>query len=149
MPSMINNNQKWLLGYVGLILFLIAYTSIVIFMPAYVLRDPDTFWHIRTGQWILQHREFPHADNFSYTFFDKPWIAKEWLSQLLLALAFEVGGWSGVVMLTAGTCAAIVAIMTPYLMSVLRFSAALGLAVVTYCLISPHFLARPHIFAYL
>ena len=83
-----------------------------------------TFYAIQTRFGIFaldnrfcEHLEFPETDGFSHTFFGKPWIAKEWLSQVLLALAFEIGGWPGVVMLTAGTYAAIAAILTAYLMS--------------------------------
>jgi hypothetical protein len=146
---MTGNEQKRLSIYVGFIVFLIAYASIIAFIPADLLRDPDTLWHVRTGQWMLQHLEFPESDSFSYTFFGEPWIAKEWLSQLLLALAFQIGGWPGIVVLTGATCAAIAGTLSFYLMLVLRFSAALGLAAITFSLLSPHLLARPHIFAYL
>ena len=146
---MTGNEQKRFSIYVGFIVFLIAYASIIAFIPAELLRDPDTLWHVRTGQWILQHLAFPKSDSFSYTFFGKPWIAKEWLSQILLALAFQIGGWPGIAVLTGATCAAIAGTLTFYLLLVLRFSAALGLAAITFSLLSPHLLARPHVFAYL
>ena len=27
--------------------------------------DPDLGWHLRAGEWSLQHRAFPHVDDFS------------------------------------------------------------------------------------
>ena len=54
-----------------------------------LLADPDTHWHITVGNWILTHGSVPVADSYSYTFTGQPWIAKEWLSQVLLALAFN------------------------------------------------------------
>ncbi|MEI6202932.1 MAG: hypothetical protein WCP68_13360, partial [Enhydrobacter sp.] len=49
-----------------------------------LLADPDTHWHIAVGDWIVANRAMPHVDTFSFTFTGQPWIAKEWLSQLLL-----------------------------------------------------------------
>ena len=34
-----------------------------------------------------------------------PWVAHEWLSEVLLALAFRLGGWSGVVLMTGAAAA--------------------------------------------
>jgi hypothetical protein len=27
--------------------------------------DTDTWWHLRTGQWIVEHCAVPHTDPFS------------------------------------------------------------------------------------
>ena len=62
-----------------------------------LLADPDIHWHITVGHWILQHGAVPTVDGYSYTFTGQPWIAKEWGSQVLMALAYDAGGWSGVV----------------------------------------------------
>ena len=50
-----------------------------------LLGDPDTHWHIAVGNWMIAHGMAPVADPFSFTFRGEPWIAKEWLSQLLMA----------------------------------------------------------------
>ena len=50
-----------------------------------LLNDPDSYWHIVVGRWIVAHRAFPTHDPFSFTFAGAPWIAKEWLSQILYA----------------------------------------------------------------
>src|SRR6185437_1016863 len=68
-----------------------------------LLADPDTQWHVALGNWILAHRAVPRVDTFSFTFAGEPWIAKEWLSQLLLAGAYDLGGWGAVVVLAAAT----------------------------------------------
>lgn len=28
--------------------------------------DPDMFWHVETGRWIVEHRAIPHTDVFSW-----------------------------------------------------------------------------------
>jgi len=113
------------------------------------LNDPDTFWHIRTGQWILDHGQFPTVDLFSYTAVGKPWISTEWLSEIFLAVTFKFGGWRAVVDLTTLTCATIIGILCFYLLRNLRFSIAIGWTALTAVVISSHFLARPHIFSYI
>ena len=132
---------------IALTVFLLYY-SILFAFPNYLLGDPDTFWHIRTGQWILDHAQFPTVDFFSYTAAGKPWISKEWLSDIFFAAAFKFGGWHAVVVLAAVACSALIGILCFYLVRHLRFSVAIGWTALTAVAISPHFLARPHVFSY-
>jgi hypothetical protein len=46
--------------------------------------DPDYWWHLRTGQYIVETRSIPTEDVFSYTATGKDWIAHEWLSEVLI-----------------------------------------------------------------
>lgn len=128
--------------------FIIFYSALLLNPDPYLLQDPDTFWHISTGQWILDNAQFPTVDYFSYTAVGKPYISTEWLSQVFFAAAFKCGGWHAVVILTAISCSAIVGILYFYLVRHLRFSVAVGWAALTAVAISMHFLARPHIFSY-
>ena len=114
-----------------------------------LLNDPDTFWHIRTGQWILDNGRFPIVDQFSYTAFGKTWIATDWISELVFAALYRAGQWRGVTEIVAVTCALISGVLSLYLARKLRLSIALGLTAIIIALISPHFLARPAIFSYL
>jgi hypothetical protein len=43
-----------------------------------VMNDPDVWWHMRSGEWILQHHQLPHTDPFSLTGAGKPWVAYSW-----------------------------------------------------------------------
>ena len=124
------------------------YYSISFITPQALLRDPDTFWHIRTGQWILDHAQLPTVDFYSYTERGKPWIAFEWLSEIFYAIAYKIGGWQGVVILSAMGCSAVIALLYFYLARHLRFSIAIGWTALTAVAVSTHFLARPHIFSY-
>jgi hypothetical protein len=128
--------------------FLIAYTVVATFGSAYVLQDQDTFWHIRTGEWILENATVPTVDTFSHTAYGRPWIANDWLADVIFATAFKVGHWRGVVEITAVAIGAVTAITCFYLTRILRFSVAIGLTTITALFISPHYLARPIIFAY-
>ena len=46
--------------------------------------DPDLGWHLRTGEWIVQHHALPHVDVFSRFGAGRPWQAYSWLFELLL-----------------------------------------------------------------
>lgn len=66
-----------------------------------LLNDPDTQWHVAAGLWMIENSAVPRTDVLSYTFTGQPWIAKEWLSQLLMTGAYLLGGWPMVASLAA------------------------------------------------
>ncbi len=45
--------------------------------------DPDLWWHLRTGQWIVETGHVPHSDPFSFTRAGQAWVSHEWLSEVL------------------------------------------------------------------
>src|SRR5947208_3801299 len=48
-----------------------------------LLQDSNTGYHIRTGDFILQHRAVPRGDIFSFSKPGQPCFAWEWLSAVL------------------------------------------------------------------
>lgn len=62
--------------------------------------DPDMWWHLRTGEYILQNG-IPRQDVFSFTVAGQPWITHEWLSQLSLWGLYQVGGPPLLILVTA------------------------------------------------
>ncbi len=62
-------------------------------MTLYPIVDPDFWWHLRTGQLIIQTQSIPHTDPFSFTNFGRPWITHEWLSELGLYWLFQFGSY--------------------------------------------------------
>ena len=113
-----------------------------------LLADPDSHWHIAVGNWMLAHRTVPDVDPFSFTFLGEPWIAKEWLSQLLLALAYDGLGWMGVVALGAAAVAASFALFLRLLLRDLKPLPALMFTIGAAVMMAPHILARPHVLAF-
>ncbi len=112
-----------------------------------VLGDGDTWSHLATGEWILAHGAAPHADPFSNSMPGAPWTAHEWLSEILLTLAFRCGGWNGVVLLT-GAAAASAALIVGLRVARDLGGAALAVTVTLGAgLLTPDLLARPHVLA--
>jgi len=46
-------------------------------MTARTATDPDLWWHLRTGQWIVENGHVPHTDPFSFTRGGSPWVSHE------------------------------------------------------------------------
>src|SRR2546422_5724995 len=72
-----------------------ALVIIVFAVAAFVmaqLYDPDYFWHLRTGQLILDTRGLPSHDPFSFTRPDAPWVLHEWLFEVMLYSVYSIGG---------------------------------------------------------
>ncbi|MFZ0287049.1 MAG: hypothetical protein WAL32_17615 [Terriglobales bacterium] len=66
-------------------------------MAARSATDPDMWWHLRTGQLILQNHRIFHADPYSFTRFGQPWVDHEWLSQVFICSLYRVAGWGGLI----------------------------------------------------
>jgi hypothetical protein len=113
-----------------------------------LLSDPDSHWHIAIGNWMLAHRTVPDVDTMSFTFAGAPWIAKEWLSQLLLTLAYRAGGWGGVEALGAAGIALSFGLLLRLLLRDLKPLPALLFTAAAIVMMAPHFLARPHVLAF-
>ena len=112
-----------------------------------LLADPDTWWHIKSGSDIWHSGAFPTRDTYSYTFYGQPWIAKDWLSEVILYLSYALAGWNGVwFVATASICVLAIVIyttLTKHLRPVMAAIATLAALSLT----SEGFLARPHLLA--
>ena len=113
-----------------------------------LLADPDSHWHIAVGSWILEHGTVPDVDIYSFTFAGQPWIAKEWLSQTLLAVAYNSGGWGGVMALSAAALGVTFALLLRLLLRDLKPLPAVLFVLAALVMTAPHFLARPHVLAF-
>ena len=67
----------------------------------YPAGDSDTYWHLASGQWMLDHREILRADVFSSTVSGQPYSVGEWLGEIVLTLAFNAGSWAGLAIFRA------------------------------------------------
>ncbi len=96
---------------------------------------------------MLKHHAVPHTDPFSYTFAGAPWLAHEWLSEVLMAAAFRLGGWSGVLILFGGAAALTLGLLARHLSRwLVPLPAAVTFFISAGC-IAGSLLARPHLLA--
>lgn len=133
-------SARWLV----LIVFL-ALAGYLLLLGDLLLQDPDTWWHITVGGRIW-HGGMPVVDEYSHTFAGQPWIAKEWLGQVLLFLAHDLAGWRGIVLLTATAWSASFALLLVFLLRRLKGTIALALMLLTILPLSGQIVARPSMF---
>ena len=74
-------------------------------MAARNATDPDLWWHLKTGEYIAAHKNVPHTDPFSYTRAGEPWVAHEWLTELLLYQLQRATGFTGLILIFAAVIA--------------------------------------------
>src|SRR5260370_35964294 len=71
--------------------------------------DSDTFWHLQTGKYLLERHQLPIPDPFSFTtYLGKPLpmeetvraynLTFEWLAQIMIYMAYAMGGFGGLVL---------------------------------------------------
>ena len=56
------------------------------------IREPDVWWQVRTGEWILENNEVPTSDMLSFTYNEEPWVNVKWGSEVLMATVADMGG---------------------------------------------------------
>jgi hypothetical protein len=78
-------------------LFVVILFGGIFVLAARNITDPDFWWHLRTGQYIVETRSVPHVDSYSFTRQGHRWVAHEWLSEILIYGLYRVAGWSGLI----------------------------------------------------
>jgi len=78
-------------------LFVIILVLGLFILGARPVTDPDVWWHLRTGQLIIQNHQLFHADPYSFTRPGEPWVDHEWLSQIIIYGVYRVAGWGGLI----------------------------------------------------
>ena len=113
-----------------------------------LLRDSDTLWQIRIGQWIVENGAMPYTDVHTFTRFGEPWMSSSWLSQVLYAVSYQSLGWAGPVILTSLAIGATVTIFMYLFADYLDPTRAILLVTLAVLESATHFLARPHMLAF-
>jgi hypothetical protein len=70
--------------------------------------DTDFWWHLKVGEDILATHHWPTTDAYSFTAPGQPWMAAEWLGDVLFAWVERIGGLRGLDVLLIVMSAAII-----------------------------------------
>lgn len=74
---------------------MVAILFILVFaMAVRVPLDTDTWWHIRSGEYIVEHGTIPRTDPFSHTRGGEDWIDHSWGSQIAIHSVYHFFGGS-------------------------------------------------------
>lgn len=112
-----------------------------------LLLDPDTYWQITIGQWMIDHRAVPWTDTYSFTMQGQSWMSTQWLAQVMYSQVYAWFGWAGPVALAALAIALAYALLTRFLVRHLADVPVMILLPVSFLMALPHLYARPHVLA--
>ena len=79
-------------------------------LTATPMKTTDIWWHLKTGQMILERGSVPWIDWFTFTEVGTPWIDLHWGFQLLVTALYAIGGVDLLVLAKALATAAAVAV---------------------------------------
>lgn len=138
------NLSVWL--WLILFLFLIADPQ----RTKLVSSDSDANMHWRVGESMLETKQIVRSDAFSHTRFGAPVVSKEWLSQILFAIAGHMRGLTGLSILGAIVIATTFSMLHRQLVrdGTDLLTATLVVLIAAWASV-PHWHARPHVFSFL
>jgi len=84
-----------LLQLAALTLLLVTVGTLA-FQYKFCVLDPDIWWHLKVGDWIVEHHAVPHTGILSRTAADRPWVAYSWGYEVLLSPAYAWFGIMGI-----------------------------------------------------
>ncbi len=75
---------------------LLVAVGVIAFNLKFSVLDLDIWWHLKVGDWIVQHLAVPHTGLFSWTAADRPWVAYSWAYEVLMSRAYAWFGLLGI-----------------------------------------------------
>jgi len=76
------------------IFFLLSWSFLVVSISLW-FADPDVFWHLKVGEWIVSNNAIPRYDIYSWSVYGEPWTAHQWLWEVILYTVHEYFGLLG------------------------------------------------------
>ncbi len=142
-----------ILGQGCLVVFLFCILVIGAWVAGAGFHDPDTCWLLALGRIIFEHHGLPTTDPFSYTFAlapAKPFVMYQWLTELLLFVAFKFAGLIGILCFVALAVHVGFVIAPLFVFDRLNLSRlrSFWLIALAFASASFHLLVRPEIFSY-
>ncbi len=144
--------RRWpaaLLGALTLPWLMAAIAFVIVFCsPGFT--DPDFYWHLKTGELIAQTGSIPLTDPYSFTYFGQPWVAHEWLTELIFHGIERTGGFNALRWLPALAAAANFMLLYAIARRLTGKESSAALATLLFFIpMLPSFTLRPQIFTYL
>src|SRR5207302_4004564 len=66
--------------------------TVILVLLIGVEQDPDFWWHLRIGRWMVEHGRLPSQDLFTFTVPTHVWTDHEYLTEMLMWLAYSTLG---------------------------------------------------------
>jgi len=88
-------------------IFLVLWIALLCAGRSAMLRDPGTFWHVVTGNRILDSGAVPRTDPFSFTRAGQLWVVDQGWPECAMAAIHRIAGWDGLLLVTAAVLATV------------------------------------------
>jgi hypothetical protein len=112
--------------------------------------DPDIWWHLRVGEWVVNNAAVPANDPFSLPGQEKTWVAYSWLYEVLVHGLVSAFGLAGVVLYRLALALAVTAALHALVRRFEpRFLVATGLTAAATLAVAGLFQERPWLFTVL
>lgn len=141
-PLLVSKKQ---LIFIGLFVFLLG------FFALNQIADFDTFFHLKTGDYIWQNKIIPATDIFSFTAQNQSWITHYWLSDVIFSLIFGVFNnfWFLIIFVALISLITYFFILKKSFLRNSEFFSTLALIVPIFYLTMDLWVVRPQIFSFL
>jgi hypothetical protein len=144
LPWLMPSLTQWLWLVIFLILIAQPWRTIM------VASDGDACMHWAVGEYMLQTGHVIRTDVFSHTRYGEPIISKEWLSEIIFAVAGRRAGLFGLVVVAALLISTTFALLHRQMaLETGNHAVAIFLALAAVCAAWTHWMARPHVFTFL
>ena len=121
-------------------------TFIVLILADPMIKSFDLFWHLRTGELML-NGIYPRTDLFSYTAFGNSWILHEWGSQVIFAWIYQKTGFAGLIVLKSLVYALLCGLAFKLMLTKnIHIFLSFGLALLLVPVTAVGLTVRPHMF---
>ncbi len=144
------NTGRWWLPSLSAMIWVALFLGLNLTSARTVLisADSDPAWHRRLGEWMIQHRAIIREYNFLHTS-RGPLVTRDWLSEVLFAVAARPLGWAGFALIAATLIATCFWLLHRQLLAENgNVALATGLVLVAMLACSMHWLARPLLFTH-
>ena len=111
--------------------------------------EGDTWWHVVVGNYILSTGHWPTTDIYAFTIHGAPWLAYEWVGEVVMAAASRVAGIEGLMWLLVIMSGVFVLLLYYYAYQRCRNAMAAFLACAALLPVVSHFFTlRPQMLGY-
>jgi len=120
------------------------------------LKEPDIWWQLRTGNWILENNAVPHTDPLSFTYETNSWTNIKWGYEWVLALYEKWAGAAAIPLLQALVAIGIILLLYTLVVNLLQHYHRQELSFMLYplllyglCMLEFRMTARPEMLSHL
>jgi putative effector of murein hydrolase LrgA (UPF0299 family) len=131
----------------GIYVCLIAFACVYYLSNAVVLLCHfDLGWHLAAGDLIRDRGDIPFQDPWSFTLGDRQWYNLSWLWDVIASVVFQYSKFGGLTLFVVACGAVIVGYLTSACLRSGASAIAVGISVLSACLLYPSFATAPNVY---